>query len=294
MKSVNGRRNVVAVVMAACGLLVMAALVHAQGAHRRARSVEDYAFAEVSMTKGAPDAPVVDLFHYGHWELTAVTLRDLIRMAYASDGISAENQVLGGPEWGATNRYVLHAIMEARDAARPDVSHLRSFMLRRVLAERFALSVRRGTDALATYDLVRLDGHRLGSRLVPSVCTERARLIGGLPARGLECPPVRFAAANIATDVSMPQLAAALSRVPDVGRVVRDRTGLAGAFHLQLIWSGGSFNGSAEDGVQQSRETLGGGSLIAALQAQLRLTLHDSFGRVNVIHVDHAEIPVLD
>ena len=89
------------------------------------------------------------------------------------------------------------------------------------------------------------------------------------------------------TGVTMELLAGVLASVPDVGRPVRDRTGLKGGFDLDVTFTpmaavGPSVGLTAPDGAPQ---------LFTALQEQLGLRLQSSRGLVDVFVIDSAEIP---
>jgi uncharacterized protein (TIGR03435 family) len=77
-----------------------------------------------------------------------------------------------------------------------------------------------------------------------------------------------------------------------VGRVVTDRTGLAGTFDLDLEWTdlAALFAPAASLPDSQPRVT-DGPSLFTALQEQLGLKLTSTKGPVEVRVVDHAEKP---
>jgi uncharacterized protein (TIGR03435 family) len=75
-----------------------------------------------------------------------------------------------------------------------------------------------------------------------------------------------------------------------VGRIVIDRTGLAGRFDLDLEFSPNNRLQASPDAADASSD--GGASIFTALQEQLGLKLQPEKGPVEVLVVDHAEKPV--
>ena len=81
-------------------------------------------------------------------------------------------------------------------------------------------------------------------------------------------------------------LATNIATLPDVGRVVHDRTGLHGRFDVEL-----KFNPQ----VATATSTVGTDpSIFAALQEQLGLKLEPTRGPVEVIAIDQIERPTAD
>jgi uncharacterized protein (TIGR03435 family) len=78
-----------------------------------------------------------------------------------------------------------------------------------------------------------------------------------------------------------------------VGRMVLDRTGLSGAFDLDLEWTPErtALAGDASPGAPPASE---GPSIFTALQEQLGLKLDSRRGPVDVLVIDHVERPTVD
>jgi uncharacterized protein (TIGR03435 family) len=90
-----------------------------------------------------------------------------------------------------------------------------------------------------------------------------------------------------AENVTMAGLATALSALPEVGRPVRDLTGLREPYYLQLLWSGRALTGpSAYVTLSQPGGLLR--DLQFALSAQLGLTLREGRDRVPVLLLEDA------
>ena len=73
------------------------------------------------------------------------------------------------------------------------------------------------------------------------------------------------------------------------GRFVVDKTGLAGAYDLDLQWTPDAPSAGASQGPQGD-----GASLFAAIQEQLGLRLAAARGPVEVLVIDSAERPTED
>jgi uncharacterized protein (TIGR03435 family) len=89
----------------------------------------------------------------------------------------------------------------------------------------------------------------------------------------------------------MPEFAAALVGFPEIDRPIRDRTGLAGAFDLQLtlgmpIPPGQSLAGSAPNPNASSDS-----GILTALPEQLGLKLEGRRDQTKVLVIDGAERP---
>jgi uncharacterized protein (TIGR03435 family) len=91
---------------------------------------------------------------------------------------------------------------------------------------------------------------------------------------------------------SMMQLARALGNFPAVGRVVLDRTALVGVFDWTLDWTP-SFNPgpSREAAPVANPDSDAGESIFSALREQLGLRLEGRRAPIDVLVVDHAELP---
>jgi len=250
---------------------------------------------------GLGAAPNSDRFN-----ATNVTLRLLIRQAYQIQDF----QMDGGPKWLDTERYDIVAkapapiltLVQGRPPAGPGAPGPLQFMLRALLADRFKLAVHNETKEQSVYALVkaRSDG-KLGSRLTPSTTDCAALFRGG---RGAPPPPVpgerppcgMMLAPNrmLGGAMSMAQLAQALS--PRVNRVVLDRTGLTGAFVLDLEFTPDQPGpgGALQPGGGPQTAPSDGPSIYTAIQEQLGLKLDSQRGPVDVLVIDHAEQPTTD
>jgi uncharacterized protein (TIGR03435 family) len=175
--------------------------------------------------------------------------------------------------------------------------------IRRLLADRFGLAVHTETLVLPTFALVsaRPGGHP-GPQLRASAidCSSPIAAIRA-PASTFPEPGQRqlcdrfvgFAPRFEAGGVTMAQLAAALSR--QLGRIVKDRTGLPGRFDLELQWTPDLPQQPAEayrlNGIEVDPN---GPSLVKALEEQLGLRLEPSEEDGDVLVIDAVSQPAPD
>jgi uncharacterized protein (TIGR03435 family) len=139
-------------------------------------------------------------------------------------------------------------------------------MVQAMLADRFKLATHTETRELPIYNLIVAKG---GAKLGPtqesgsSVSTSSGRI-----------------EVQMANSVTV--LAEELSKV--AGRDVVDKTGIAGRYHLTLRWT-------PDDSATTSSDNDSGPSLFTALEEQLGLKLEPAKGPVQVLVIDHVEMP---
>jgi uncharacterized protein (TIGR03435 family) len=166
------------------------------------------------------------------------------------------------------------------------------------LADRFKLVVHRETRELPVYDLaVAKSGLKLAAPKSGSCAPRHPNKPPSAPRPG-ERPVcgnigMRRGALN-GVGITMPFLATVLSCI--VGRVVTDKTGLTGAFDIDLSFApdeaiadpnvGGRLAGQAPPPGDSAIP-----SIFTALQEQLGLILKSAKGPVDVLVVDHVEKP---
>lgn len=192
----------------------------------------------------------------GMFFATSVTLRFLVTLAWRV----RDDQVTGGPSWLDDDRWDV----EARSETDPTLHDFEP-MLQQLLADRFKLVARQSTRQGSIYELVQTKN---GSRLRPPAdgdCTGET---------DPPCGEFRFIQRRIliGKSVTAPLLALTLSRI--VERTVIDRTGIEGAWNVDLEWDPAD---------------TGGAALFTALEEQAGLHLQPGRGPVEVIVVDGAE-----
>ena len=242
----------------------------------------------------------------GRFTATNLPLRVLITNAYQLSFF----QVVGGPDWIATDRFDVSAT--APDGAPPEQTRA---MVRTLLKDRFKLVVHMETRDTPIYALVKARPDAApGPRLKPSTmdcgpmraeraaataAAARARggrvavppppgpdepVLCGMRVAGRGGPTLNYRAGNI----TMTALANALRTY--VGREVVDRTGLAGEFDFDLEFSAPPTAGSTDAGVPVAPLD-DAASIFTALQEQLGLKMESTRGPVEVMVIDSAERP---
>ena len=221
---------------------------------------------------------------------TNVALRLLIRNLY---NVQAE-QIAGAPDWIESERFDIEAKADREyppqaDAPAPELLA----MMRNLLADRFKLVVHRESREMPVYLLVMAKADKtLGPqmrRVDVDCAAETARAMaarrGGAPPPSdpNKMPPcgMRMRSGNVtARGTTLPQLARNLSQF--LGRSVVDRTGLGGAFDMDLEWA------------PEQTPNAPGPSIFTAVQEQLGLKLDSQRAPVDVLVVDRVERPTPD
>jgi uncharacterized protein (TIGR03435 family) len=210
---------------------------------------------------------------------TNLTLVELVRSAYVGDGIQLMTQIAGGPSWARSDRFDIVGKLTGITIGDPaEANRERQIALQALLADRFKLKTHMEERELPVFDLVlaNRDG-TLGPQIKPSRCGRA----GERP-----CAPSRMVSMNPSSGITMAyegmtmaQLASALVMTPEIGRPVRNRTGLSAAFDLQLTLPFPNPNAPDESGV------------LTALREQLGLKLEGRRDNVVTIVIDGAEPP---
>jgi uncharacterized protein (TIGR03435 family) len=245
----------------------------------------------------------------GRYIATNVTLRLLIRNAYQLQDF----QITGGPSWLASDHFDVNAKVpdEFRAMAPPAPGSgpgPLQLMIRALLVERFKLVVHSETKDSPLYALIlaRADG-KLGPGLKKS-SVDCAAVFAAGRARGGAMPPppqpgermqcgMRVGPGNLmGGGALMPQFANTLGMF--AGRIVVDRTGLEGAYDVDLTWTPDQMPqrppGAPEGPAQFNGVAIdpNGPSLFTAVQEQLGLKLDSQRGPVEIMVIDSVEKPV--
>jgi uncharacterized protein (TIGR03435 family) len=248
----------------------------------------------------------------GRYVATNVTLRLLIRNAYQLQDF----QITGGPGWLASDHFDINAkVPDEFRAMAPQAPGTGpgplQLMIRALLVERFKLVVHNETKDAPIYALIlaRSDG-KLGPGLKKSDVDCAAVFAAGRARGGAMPPPgppapgermqcgMRIGPGNLmGGGALMPQFANTLGMF--AGRIVLDRTGLTGAFDIDLTWTPDQMpqrppGAPADQPVQFNGVAIdpNGPSLFTAVQEQLGLKLDSQRGPVEMLVVDRAEKPV--
>ena len=208
----------------------------------------------------------------GRFRAENISVIDLIHWAYEMP----ETRILDAPGWASTTYFNIDAKADpsidqqlhnlTSDAGRKQKEE----MVQALLADRFGLVTHFETRELPIYVLVvAKGGPKLGAVQETGswVNTGNGRI-------------------EVQMQNSIAMLAEELSKV--AGRDVVDKTGVTGRYHLKLQWTPddaaapSSGNGAASDS---------GPSLFTAIEEQLGLKLESAKGPVEVLVVDHIEMP---
>jgi uncharacterized protein (TIGR03435 family) len=212
---------------------------------------------------------------------TNVSLKSL--MEYQAYGIPS-SQILGGPKWLDSTRFDLEAKMYDYES-----DHLRSLtrdqrrletqsMFQQVLADRFKLAVHWETRELPVFALVVV---KKGSKLQP------AR--GSTEESGTSSNSSRSGSQFSAKGITLSELAAGLTRElsKELGRDIIDQTEITGRYDLTLKWTPDAV--AVSEGADSPADA--GPSIFTAIQEQLGLKLEPAKAPIQVLVIDHVEMP---
>ena len=217
----------------------------------------------------------------GRVTIIGLTVRELVQAAYGRDTLLMPNQVVGGPTWIDSEAFDIVARADERSAPGGRLPFpVMLEMFRSLLEERFSVATHTETRLLPIFALVvdRPDG-RLGPNL--RAPAGGCRPLGSIPIPGSpafcgmqNAGPTRLSGLSVSLDL----LAGVLTQAPDVGRTVRNQTGLGGVYDVELEFAPMAAGGD-------------GPSLFTALREQLGLRLDSRQGPVEVVVIDRAERP---
>ena len=215
----------------------------------------------------------------GRFVAANIPLRLLIRSAYQLQ----DDQIVGGPDWLATDRFDIDA--RAPQAPGPPNPQLLE-MLQTLLADRFRLTTHREQRELPVFALERSrrDG-AFGPGLHSTACPELATDLS----RPQPCTNIQTGIGSLTTrGMPFSQFTAYLS--PYVNRVIVDRTGLDGRYDIELKWTpepSPQGRGAGEPPAPDPNAV----SIFTALQEQLGLRLNSTRDTVDVLVIDTLERP---
>lgn len=209
-----------------------------------------------------------------------VTLRMMVQEAYGS---YESDRMTGGPAWIDTSRFDAEAKMDDADTAayRALTMEQRRAMLQTMLAERFKLRVHRVSKEFPAFALVvAAGGPKFGSARPEQSATQM-----GVQGYNGSIKQFRPGLASV-EGFSMEQFASMLSEggfSNELHRKVVDRTGLTGRYNFALRYTPEIPLPGATD--------FSGPGLIPALKGELGLKLEPTKVVLDVIVIDHAELP---
>ena len=231
----------------------------------------------------------------GEVQATDVTLAELVQFAYQRHFFD-EREVTGGPAWVISDRFDLLVRVSGGHVFDSDgVPRQTLALLRALLVDRFKLKAREEYRERPVYALTTAGtGGALGPKAQKSTIDCGAVIRGERPAQvsgqgppcGFKTPPGRL----FANTFPMAAIASLLSRHLD--RPVIDRTGLSGAFDIELeaaeIKAAPDYKPGPSD---LALPPAAGPTIFVAVQEQLGLRLEPVVAALPVIVIDHAERP---
>ena len=230
-------------------------------------------------------------FANGRFTAVNVTLKALVSSAFGSpEQPLPDFQIAGGPSWLDSARFDVLAQVRAAPGADNGTTMTTSTlrMLRNLLEARFQLRTHVESREQPIYALVLSDkngalGPQLRRRTVDCAAIA-AGTAAGEPCGG-QIVPGRVSSRG----ASISQLVSGLARLmPNVGRLVVDRTGLTGTYDLDLTWTPDQLPSADRNAMPMPAAPIdpNGPSLFTALQEQLGLKLESARGPVPVLMID--------
>jgi uncharacterized protein (TIGR03435 family) len=246
--------------------------------------------------KDAPEA--ASLQPGGGVRLTGFRLRTLIQVAYGSIEIQTSDQIVGGPNWIALDRFDI--VAKAEGDLVPDEEGRRPQrlieMLKTLIEDRFNVRVHLAKREMPAFALQLARRDRKPGPQLRESRAECPRLV----VRVTPDPDRWCGFRNVSGDltgryVTMPEVAAALSGYSVVGRPVQDRTGLTGRYDVRVEFTPALIQGPNPNAPPVPNPAAESGpGLITAVKEQLGLTLQPVKASVPVIVIDRAEQPTPD
>ncbi len=220
-------------------------------------------------------------FHDGRFVASNTTLKTIVQ--YQAYGVP-ESRIVGGPGWIGSQRFDMEAKIDSaaldrlRTLARDQSRIETRAMFQHLLADRFKFAAHWETRDLPVYVLVvQKKGASLHPSKEPEGSSSTSTNDGRFTGKGL----------------TLTQLADALTQElsRELGRVVIDKTGIQGRYDFALTWTPDTGASAVNNGADASAQPDTGPSIFTAIQEQLGLKLESSKGPVQVLVIDHAEMP---
>ena len=220
------------------------------------------------------------------------------RMAYTLDGVSAEDTALDyiiheaygadsnqqwadGPAWIKDARFDIQAKFDASAYPHPTMDQRRA-MLQALLADRFKLKIHHEQRDFPLFELVTAKGG-IKTPLAPADATHISLVYGPMCLHSGGSSSVTMHGCSLSDLADF--LGSAQAQGPPPRRPVIDKTGLPGRYTFDLHWT----RVPLEPKMPES--SVAGPSLETAVQEQLGLKLVPTHGLLDVIVIDHVELP---
>jgi uncharacterized protein (TIGR03435 family) len=232
----------------------------------------DPSFVNATFKPSNPEDPSRGLaVQFGHLAVANITLSDLFSLAYAIN----PKQIIGAPDWIHTDKFDIAAQVNAK--GRPNDRQLQS-MVRKLLADRFHLSLHRDTRELVVYALSTAGS---GPKLARSTADPK------------QSPSLLFQDLGKLKVIngSMQDLVNVM-QFGVLDRPVVDRTAIKGRYDFTLNWTP---DDSQFPGSGVTIPHLAGASapppLSTAIQEQIGLKLEATRAPIEALVIDHVEKP---
>lgn len=252
--------------------------------------------ATIKPASSSGDGRQMMMFTPDGLSIKGVPMQMILREAFRTE----DDHVLNAPTWVKSNRYDIEAKVSAEDA--PKLKDLkmeeRQQMLLPLLVERFNLKYHHETRELTSYSLVVAKSGVKMKEHPPDPAAKAALKDGDAdapkgPPRGSMLRmmgPGRVESEN----TSVKFLAHILSQ--QLGKSVVDRTGLTGNYDYTLQWTPDdapmqAAGAGGPPGHDENAPQAGGPSLFTAVEEQLGLKIESTKGPVDVIVIDHLDLP---
>jgi len=203
----------------------------------------------------------------GRLAVENLTLRDLVRYAYDIH----DNQISGGPTWFDTDRWDIVAT-----AGREISEAERRRMLQALLKDRFQMTIRHEMKELPVYALVVAKN---GPKLKANTDGVPEEIELDVNEKGFSL----FIGQNVPVSSIVEIL------VDPTGRIVVDRTGIAGGFDFKLEWMPDAAHMPLINGSRPPEGSAEGASIFTAVQEQLGLKLESTKAPVETLLIERAE-----
>jgi uncharacterized protein (TIGR03435 family) len=234
----------------------------------------------------------------GRIEIRGMTLRELLRLVYGPMRLPSLSQIVGGPAWLDARRFDIEATGSDDMRIDPVTGPSRTLVLalHALLAERFKLEARRAFQEQEIYALVPAEKVAGGPGLKPRAGCQPP--LPGPPQAGAAldtrqaCNVVNAGPGVLtALAVPMPRLAQVLTTFPGISRLVRDESRLSGIFDVNVTYAPSFVNDPVTGAVVPNPDAGTGPTIFEALEQQLGLKLETRRSPVEVVIVEHAEMP---
>jgi uncharacterized protein (TIGR03435 family) len=245
-------------------------------------AVKELAFDIVTIRAADPKAVGWGMqYPVDGFTMTNVPVRRMLQEAYDKYEAGA---IAGGPKWIDSTKFDLRAKIDSTDVARMRELTLsqRRHMLQVVLAKRFGLVVHIESTERSVYELVvARGGPKMHETRPEDMPPGLIKGMGGLHSGRSEYND------KVQGD-TMFFLAQTLTS--HVGRHVIDKTGLTGRYDYTLRWSPNVSSEPAPAPGSTAHDDIGP-DIFTAVQEQLGLKLQPANGAMDVLLIDHIDLP---